>query len=53
MLAAPGPSFALEATQGNFDRLVVESSRKGPVLVGFWASRAGPSLRYRQRRFRH
>jgi putative thioredoxin len=48
MSAAPGPAFALEATQENFDRLVVENSRKGPVLVDFWASWAGPSLRQRE-----
>lgn len=38
----------LEATQENFPRLVLENSRKGPVLVDFWAGWAGPSMRQRE-----
>jgi putative thioredoxin len=37
----------LEATRENFSQLVLENSRKGLVLVDFWASYAGPSLRQR------
>ena len=37
--------FVFSATQANFQQLVVENSRKGPVLVDFWAPWAGPSLR--------
>ena len=37
--------FAYSATEANFEQLVIENSRKGPVLVDFWASWAGPSLR--------
>ena len=37
--------YVLEGTEYNFDRLVVENSRKGLVLVDFWAPWAGPSLR--------
>ena len=48
MTTMSGQSFALEATRENFDQLVLESSRKGPVLVDFWASWAGPSLRQRE-----
>ncbi len=38
----------LAATTDNFDQLVLENSRKGPVLVDFWASWAGSSLRQRE-----
>jgi putative thioredoxin len=37
--------YVLEGTEYNFDKLVVENSRKGLVLVDFWAPWAGPSLR--------
>ena len=40
--------LALEATQENFSRLVLENSRKGLVLVDIWAEWAGPSLRQRE-----
>jgi putative thioredoxin len=40
--------YVLEATQENFPKLVLENSRKGLVLVDFWASYAGPSLRQRE-----
>jgi putative thioredoxin len=38
-------AYVLEGTEYNFDRLVIENSRKGLVLVDFWAPWAGPSLR--------
>ena len=41
-------SFILEGTEYNFDALVLENSRKGLVLVDFWAPWAGPSLRQRK-----
>jgi putative thioredoxin len=42
------PSFIFEGTEFNFDRLVLENSRKGLVLVDFWAPWVGPSLRQRE-----
>jgi thioredoxin-like negative regulator of GroEL len=38
----------LEATRDNFAQLVLANSRKGPVLVDFWAEWTRPSLRQRE-----
>ncbi|RMD70453.1 MAG: hypothetical protein D6819_04240 [Gammaproteobacteria bacterium] len=35
----------LDATSENFSTLVLENSRKGPVVVNFWAPWAGPCLK--------
>lgn len=42
---ATEPRFVFSAARANFQELVIENSRKGPVLVDFWAPWAGPSLR--------
>jgi putative thioredoxin len=34
--------YAFDATAENFNRLVLENSHKGPVLVHFWTPKAGP-----------
>ena len=41
----PDSDHILEGTELNFDTLVLDNSRKGLVLVDFWAPWAGPSLR--------
>ncbi|MCU7924043.1 MAG: tetratricopeptide repeat protein [Candidatus Thiodiazotropha sp. (ex Dulcina madagascariensis)] len=42
------PAYILEGTTDNFDRLVVENSKRGLVVVDFWAPWVGPSLRQRE-----
>ncbi len=37
--------FIFDANRENFDQLVVQNSRLGPVLVNFWSRKAGPSFR--------
>ncbi|MBL3527514.1 MAG: tetratricopeptide repeat protein [gamma proteobacterium endosymbiont of Lamellibrachia anaximandri] len=41
-------SHIFEGTGENFDRLVLENSRRGLVLVDFWAPWVGPSMRQRE-----
>ncbi|MDX2506475.1 MAG: thioredoxin domain-containing protein [Gammaproteobacteria bacterium] len=33
------------ANADNFQSLVIENSKRGPVLVNFWSKKAGPCLR--------
>ncbi|MCU7891032.1 MAG: tetratricopeptide repeat protein [Candidatus Thiodiazotropha sp. (ex Ustalcina ferruginea)] len=42
------PSYILEGTADNFDRLVLENSKRGLVIVDFWATWVGPSLKQQQ-----
>ncbi|MBT3064711.1 MAG: tetratricopeptide repeat protein [Candidatus Thiodiazotropha sp. (ex Lucina pensylvanica)] len=39
--------YILEGTVENFERLVVENSKRGLVIVDFWAPWVGPSLKQR------
>ena len=39
------PDYIFEANPDNFTALVVENSRKGPVLANWWSPNAGPCLR--------
>ena len=43
----PSP-FILEGTADNFQQLVIENSKKGLVVVDFWAPWVGPSLKQRE-----
>lgn len=36
--------YIVDGTSENFSRLVLENSRRGPVVVNFWSPRAGPCL---------
>lgn len=36
--------YILDGTAESFPRLVLENSRRGPVVVNFWSPRAGPCL---------
>lgn len=36
--------YIVDGTAENFPRLVLENSRKGPVVVNFWSPKAGPCL---------
>ena len=36
--------YIFDATAENFQRLVMENSAKGPVLVNYWSPRAGPCM---------
>ncbi|MFH1817400.1 MAG: hypothetical protein ABIC92_05705 [Pseudomonadota bacterium] len=36
--------YVFDASAENFNRLVLENSHKGPVLVHFWTPKAGPPL---------
>ncbi|MCU7813391.1 MAG: thioredoxin, partial [Candidatus Thiodiazotropha sp. (ex Notomyrtea botanica)] len=42
------PAYILEGTVDNFDHLVLENSKRGLVLVDFWAPWVGPSLKQRE-----
>lgn len=37
--------YILAATSADFQQLVIENSKQGPVLVNFWSRKAGPCLR--------
>lgn len=37
--------YILDASRENFQEIALENSHKGPVLVNYWTSKAGPCLR--------
>ena len=37
--------FILDASRESFQEMVLQNSHKGPVLVNYWTSKAGPCLR--------
>jgi putative thioredoxin len=41
-------AYVLEGTVSNFDRLVVENSKRGLVIVDFWAPWVGPSFKQKE-----
>ncbi len=41
----PALQHVFDATRENFQQLVLDNSRRGPVLVNYWAPNAGPCLR--------
>jgi len=41
----PTSPYIFDATEKNFDALVLDNSGKGAVLVNYWASYAGPCLK--------
>ncbi|OZA32009.1 MAG: co-chaperone YbbN [Hydrogenophilales bacterium 17-64-65] len=43
--------YVFDASAENFNRLVLENSHKGPVLVHFWTPKAGPCFILMPRRF--
>ena len=45
MIDSVNSPYIHAATADNFNSLVLENSRKGPVLVNFWSQSAGPCLR--------
>jgi putative thioredoxin len=46
------PSYIQDSTPDNFKTLVLENSEKGPVMVYFWSSRAGPCIKLMPRLIR-
>ncbi len=45
MVESVSSPYIQAADAGNFESLVLENSKKGPVLVNFWSRKAGPCLR--------
>lgn len=41
----PVNNFIFDGSAANFEQLVLENSRRGPVVVNFWSPAAGPCLR--------
>ena len=45
MIDSVDSPYILAANTDNFQQLVLDNSKKGPVLVNFWSKKAGPCLR--------
>lgn len=46
------PPYIQEANSNNFKTLVLENSERGPVMVFFWSTRAGPCMKLMPRLIR-
>lgn len=45
MVDSINSAYIHAANADNFQSLVIENSKRGPVLVNFWSKKAGPCLR--------
>lgn len=44
-MTSEAPEFILDASEENFNELVIQNSSRGPVLVNYWSKKVGPCIR--------